>query len=92
MIALSNNNSKGQKNKEKLIHKEETPIKSSDLTKLYRITDIPGDFSNNRIKGALKSFGKVIELELIETKSNTGEKTIQITIEPFVHFKNLANR
>ena len=92
MIALSNNNSKGQKNKGKVICKEETPIKSYDLTKSYRIMDIPGDFSNDRIKGALKPFGKVIELELIETKSNTGEKTIQITIEPLVHSKDLSNR
>src|SRR5438552_19094776 len=67
MIALSNNNSKGQKNKGKVIFKKETPIKSSDLVKSYKIIDIPDDFSNNRIKGALKSFGKVIELKLIET-------------------------
>src|SRR5438552_3505029 len=92
MIALSNNNSKGQKNKGKVIFKEETPTKSFDLAKSYRIMDIPGDFSNDRIKGILKPFGKVIELELIKTKSNTGEKTIQITIESLVHFKDLSNR
>src|SRR5436305_9790362 len=63
IIALSNNNSKGQKNKGKVIYKEETPIKFYDLTKSYRIMDIPGDFSNDRIKGALKPFGKVIEFE-----------------------------
>src|SRR5438045_9674648 len=66
IIAFSNNNSKGQKNKGKVICKKETPIKFSDLTKSYRTTDIPGDFSNDRIKGVLKSFGKVIELELIK--------------------------
>ena len=38
--------------------------------------NIPGDFFNDRIKGVFKSFGKIIELELIETKNNTGEKTI----------------
>ena len=54
--------------------------------------DISGDFSNNRIKGVLKPFGKIIELELIETKSNTGEKMIQITIKPLVHFKDFSNR
>ena len=33
--------------------------------------DISGDFSNNRIKGVLKPFGKIIELEL-----ELGNKTL----------------
>ena len=85
MIALSNNN-RDKKGKGKETYKDTTcaTIKPLGLTKIYKIMDIPKEYSNDRIKGALKSFGQVVKLEPIEAKSNTKEKTIQVTIEPLI--------
>src|SRR5438552_13932238 len=93
MIALSNNN-RDKKGKGKETYKDTTcaTIKPLGLTKIYKIMDIPREYSNDRIKGALKSFGQVVKLESIEAKSNTKEKTIQVTIEPLTYSKDLANR
>ena len=93
MIALSNNN-RDKKGKGKETYKDTTcaTIKPLGLTKIYKIMDIPREYSNDRIKGALKPFGQVVKLEPIEAKSNTKEKTIQVTIEPLTYSKGLANR
>src|SRR5438876_3681236 len=93
MIALSNNN-RDKKGKGKETYKDTTcaTIKPLGLTKIYKIMDIPREYSNDRIKGALKPFGQVVKLEPIEAKSNTKEKTIQVTIEPLIYSKGLANR
>jgi hypothetical protein len=89
IIRLSN---KGKKKIDVLKEKVYNTTKYFNPTQTYRITDIPGEYSNNRIKGTLKSFGKVIELEIIKNKNNTKEKTTQVTIKPLLQSKDISNR
>ena len=55
----------------------------------YRIKDIPKEYSINRIKGALKPYGKVIEISTISSIDQKNEKEIQVTIESNKNFRNL---
>jgi hypothetical protein len=91
MIMLNNKN----KNKEfskKIKEKEFETIKHLNPSQTYQITDIPNDYTSNRIKGALKPFGKITDFKTIETKLKTKEKTIQVTIEPLPYSKDISNR
>ena len=52
-----------------------------NIRNIYRIQDIPKDFSTNRVKGALKPYGKVIEINTIFNKNPKQDKEMQVTIE-----------
>ena len=55
----------------------------------YRIRDIPKEYPTNRIKGALKPYGKVIKISTIKNTEQKKEKEIQVTIEPNKNSRNL---
>ena len=92
MIALNNTKLKENKTKETLKRNTYNITKHLNPIQTYRITDIPKEYSSDRIRGALKPFGKIIKLETIQTKTNTREKTVQVTIEPSTYSKDITNR
>ena len=87
MITMSDNKTEWTRKEAKF-----KMTKHLNPTKTYKIMDIPEEVSNIRIKGALKPFGRVTKLEVIENRKNTGEKSILATIEPLIHSKDLTNR
>jgi len=92
MIALNNTKLKENKTKETFKRNTYNITKHLNPIQTYRITDIPKEYSSDRIRGALKPFGKIIKLETIQTKTNTREKTVQVTIESSTYSKDITNR
>ena len=63
-----------------------TPLNS---TKKFLLTDIPRDFSTNRIKGALKHYGTIIDMRKKNRKGKVQTFTIEIKLNP--NSKDLSN-
>jgi hypothetical protein len=91
MVKLSNSNKK-QRPFNKFKEEEYNITKHLNPTQTYQITDIPPEYSNNRIKGALKPYGKITELKTIKPKNSMREKTVQVTIEPLPYSKDISGR
>jgi hypothetical protein len=91
MIALNISNKK-YKSVKAYKEKEHNITKHFNPTQTYNITDIPLEYSNNRIKGSLKPFGKITDLRTLEARNNAKEKTVQVTIEPLSQSKDISNR
>ena len=63
---------------------------SNEHAQTYKILDIPKEYSNKRIRGALKPYGEIMELKIFDSKKKQ-EKEVQITLKRTPISKDLSD-
>jgi len=91
MIALNTKSNTKNTYKNNFKEREFKMTEHLNQSKVYRILDIPLDYSNERIKGALKHFGKIYIKQTIKTQFKK-EKVVLVTITPTQYSKEISNR
>jgi hypothetical protein len=81
---------KVNKNKGLIPENNQYVSSESDKQIQVQIIDIPSDFSSNRIKGALKHYGKIENIRL-STNKVKGNKSALVYLRPNKNSKNLNN-